>query len=98
MLIAQRFISLFRGSADKHLGLAAPQTSHDCVVVVGQALQPASPSPPCPTRPDERLPDPTCLSAEPLETDHCGTESSEILAGTNRGLYSLLFRDCDQMP
>ena len=34
--------------------------------VVGQALQPASPSPPCPTRPDERLSNPTCLSAEPL--------------------------------
>ncbi|MCL5886012.1 MAG: hypothetical protein M1280_03090 [Actinobacteria bacterium] len=57
---------LSRGSADRYLGLAAPQASHDCVVVVGQALQPASPSPPCPTRLDERLPDPTCLFAEPL--------------------------------
>ena len=41
--------------------------SRSWFVVVGQALQPASPSPPCPARPDERLPDPTCLSAEPLE-------------------------------
>ncbi len=59
-------VPVLRGSADRYLGLAAPQASHDCVVVVGQALQPASPSPPCPARPDERLPDPTCLSAEPL--------------------------------
>ncbi len=64
-------VPVLRGSADRHLGLVAPLTSHDCVVVVGQALQPAPPSPPSPARPDERLPDPTCLSAEPLST---GTE------------------------
>ncbi|MCL5885973.1 MAG: hypothetical protein M1280_02895 [Actinobacteria bacterium] len=47
--------------------------SRSWFVVVGQALQPASPPPPCPTRPDERLSDPTCLSAEPLETQRIGT-------------------------
>ena len=65
----------FRGSVDRHLGRTAPQTSHYCVVVVGQALQPASPPPPCPARLDERLPDPTCLSTEPLTghyTSHVG--------------------------
>jgi hypothetical protein len=59
-------VTLFRGSADRHLGLVAPLTSHCCVVVVAHALQHALPSPPCPARLDERLPDPTCLSAEPL--------------------------------
>ena len=51
---------------DRHLRFVVPLTSHDCVVVVGQALQPAFPSSHCLAHLDERLSDPSCLSAEPL--------------------------------
>ncbi|MCL5885688.1 MAG: FAD-binding protein [Actinobacteria bacterium] len=77
--VPAHLIEVLRGPTDRHLGRTAPRISHDnpvamtCGVsrswfaVVGQALQPASPHPPCPARPDERLPDPTCLSVGHLK-------------------------------
>ncbi|MCL5886401.1 MAG: SAM-dependent methyltransferase, partial [Actinobacteria bacterium] len=57
--------------------------SRSWFVVVEQALQPASPSPPCPARPDERLPNPTCLFAEPLARHYTGVTMSEVPTATH---------------
>ncbi|MHB8263257.1 MAG: hypothetical protein ACYDGY_05865 [Acidimicrobiales bacterium] len=57
---------MFRGSADRDAGLAAPQPSHRCVAVVVHAVQHALPPSPCPAWLDDRLSDPTSLSDEPL--------------------------------
>ncbi|MHB8263477.1 MAG: BTAD domain-containing putative transcriptional regulator [Acidimicrobiales bacterium] len=55
-----------RGPANRDAGLAAPQASPRGVVVVDHGPGHGPPPPPCAARLDDRLPDPTSLSAGPL--------------------------------